>query len=808
MNSRGLKRWFLQAAILLSAFLFFSPHQLRAQQQQAATCNDWTAVQSWSGTMTVSGSGQSTDQNGNVYTTSESAIIGFKTTNSPIACDPSPLLNHEAFSWQGNGSQVSYSVAVHDKVVSPCLGSDGNTYTQTTSYDVDNGTNSQSNAGLSMEFSNATSGGYGIYWGEYVDGLKITISGPCGSNSYISSGPEPWGMAQIPSAGLTSIDFFPNPLPLPSTVSTLSCSPNPTFQASAALGGVATWTIGCNMVPAFDYDVVITTLPDYATWRPTGGRSETDLGNALIVQAEIVSKSTGQIVQVTPDQWTFALNDISSEPGVALNWPSLANVASASAADLDFKDFGNSVLYPNISISSDGSNAQIVPDATNQGNLDFVELFVDSHDWGGWATLNVTATVAGTTISGHLKGDPNTNILLPKRQSGSHIADIWKTQHDVALSTPDSDDSETSPQGDGQPGDGFTLYEEYRGFYLGCSNNSNPPQPEGTPGASCQHVEGDPTTKDVFIVDKIGAPAGIKLFQAGSDLNVHFSGLKLADVGPQGNSYRVINFNHGQGAHEVDQHAIVLDYGVSKGFSEVVTTSDYTCPDGTHSCPALPKHIDHVALNANFKTQPGAVNKVPAYRSDVAHEIAHAVDVYHHGDADAGVVWWQPDPNTGGVIEESLDQNHSPVPSTARTVYVMEEDQDPSSLGNALSAKYLHVPSGGMDVYVGNTVCSGVVVQHGPHSGDEASFMRYHYASAYIPLGSPSVRFLVDEVPGVDLTDHPIGTGVNDPNRVVNGMPRVRYGDADVTDRRGNDASQIDVSDNHNEVIRPSQTCP
>lgn len=412
-------------------------------------------------------------------------------------------------------------------------------------------------------------------------------------------------------------------------------------------------------------------------------------------------------------------------------------------------------------------------------------------------------------MTGHLQlpppliSDPkDTNILLPQRQPTSHIANSWKNAHGIALSTPDNDDSEDTPNGDGQPGDGFTLYEEYRGFYMGCSNNSSPPQPEGATGA-CQHVEGDPTTKDLFVVDKVGVQAGIRLFQAGSDLNVHFSGLKLAEVGPQGSSYRVINFNHGQGAHEVDQHAIIVDYGSNRGFSEAVTTSDYVCQDGSHVCPALPKHIDYIALNANFKTL-RAVNKVAGYRTDVAHELAHAVDVYHHGDADAGVVWWLPDPNTGGVVEESLDQNHAPIPSTARTVYIMEEDQDPTALQKALSAAYLHIPTNGTDAYIGNTVCSGVVVEHGPHSGDVASFMRYHYASAYIPLGFPTVRFLVDELPGEDLTDHPGGTGVNAPAR----QPRPRYGDADTNDLRGNDASQVDVNDNHNETVRPPQGCP
>src|SRR5205814_10700028 len=98
-----------------------------------------------------------------------------------------------------------------------------------------------------------------------------------------------------------------------------------------------------------------------------------------------------------------------------------------------------------------------------------VFAFLSPHDWGAWGTLHVKATVNGSDLQGHLAADANaTDIFLPKRQSNSLIADSWKTANAIPLDTPDTDDSEDHPKGNGQQGDGFTLYEEYRGFYMGC----------------------------------------------------------------------------------------------------------------------------------------------------------------------------------------------------------------------------------------------------------------------------------------------------------------------------------------------------
>src|SRR4029077_136127 len=120
--------------------------------------------------------------------------------------------------------------------------------------------------------------------------------------------------------------------------------------------------------------------------------------------------------------------------------------------------------------------------------------------------------------------------------------------------------------------------------------------------------------------------------------------------------YRAINFNFSAGPHEGGpgryQHAVVLDWGTpsaaisTEAVSHTVTTIDFPCPDGTHSCPALPEEVDHIEIDPILAKDINGASFFPFVQS-VAHELAHAVNVYHHGDVGRTRVW-------------VLDSNHPP----------------------------------------------------------------------------------------------------------------------------------------------------
>jgi hypothetical protein len=344
--------------------------------------------------------------------------------------------------------------------------------------------------------------------------------------------------------------------------------------------------------------------------------------------------------------------------------------------------------------------------------------------------------------------------------------------------------------------------------------------PEGA--GVCQRVEGDPAKKDLFVVDTTPTLAdnGVALFKADTGLNVHYLHMTLDDVGAKDasnpGSYRVVNFNNsGSSLHVVDQHALVIVLGSQTGFSLAVNTDDFNCPNPPvpHACrPGIPKEEDRVALGAylpSYRNSFGGYGELLIDHT-IAHELSHSVDVYHHGDIDGSAVWAVD--SSGNITENGT------------TIYVKTEDQDPSVLMTTVPVANIFAPGkSSKDVFVGNRNCStlftSTVEMNGQHSGDQSSIMRYPVAQAYIPAGFPKVRFWVRETLGLELTDHPQGTGVNDPNRMINGMPRVRYGDAysgvpnqgsgSPGTQRGNDSSQIDVNDTHSAIIRPTQTvCP
>src|SRR5580700_261490 len=126
-------RWLLKVFLAVNSILFLAPGYLRAQQP--ASCQDWTAVQSWTGTITVSGSGTSTSR-GNTYTISEQATISFTSaTPDPVEFGPCGTSFPSTNQWFVSGSPVASSVTIHDQIVGPAGSC-------TVNIDVANGTTS------------------------------------------------------------------------------------------------------------------------------------------------------------------------------------------------------------------------------------------------------------------------------------------------------------------------------------------------------------------------------------------------------------------------------------------------------------------------------------------------------------------------------------------------------------------------------------------------------------------------------------------------------------------------------------------
>ena len=818
-------RTLAQAVLTLTwCFLFAQivTAQLPSPPKQPDSCQPWIGIKSWDVSIQIKGSGTVSDTLGNTASLQESDETRFR-----LAVDPTLVadtLCSTGWDW------TLVESATTNMQINASVFNSGNGCRRDVSY---------SRAGLN------TGGGFlslNFEKGTYIASVGLVgeaswdtdnYSGPCIQSSSGSGFYDGTGLSYDPSCvgfDPSLLSLISGHLPASGALSGSASYVCPS-QALGGLGGFPmasdtnsfSWTVTWSMTPTPLNVNLIVTIPRFDTWRPSGGRTEKEVGlqpgtntpNSLTFTAQLFDKDSGAPSYLAVDKMTFTLADVSREPGVAMNWPPQAT--ATSDPDLTF-DCAFNLLPGGNKIDSQDCTSENLNKLSgtqleiNPGSAQPVSATLSPHDWGGWATLNVTAVVAGTAYQGSLQTDlGNPNILIPKRQSGSLVADSWKAGR-VQDGVSDSDDSEDDPKGDGQKGDGFTLYEEYRGFYMGCSDNSAPPQEEGASGATCQHVEGDPSTKDFFVVDdKVGADDGISLFQFASGLNVHFLGLKPEEVAPAGPGYRTINFNHAAAPHVVPQHAVVLQWGTNDNWSksQVVNTDDYPCFDGSHSCPSLPKHIDRIEIAPSYKFSNLTAGYAAQKAVDVAHELSHSVDVWHHGDIDHKEFWTY-DPNTKtnltssgpiSILLEDSDLNSTdPADLTPADLLLLglnqiNDDNPKDNNGNLIPGRW---------VYVGNAICGGKLTMHGQHSGDQLSIMRYDNAEAYIPNGFPNVRIWIGpgaEPSGVDLTDHPAGTGVNDPNR----KPRPRYGDAFTG--RGNDRSQISVNDLSSEISKAVLLC-
>jgi hypothetical protein len=474
--------------------------------------------------------------------------------------------------------------------------------------------------------------------------------------------------------------------------------------------------------------------PDhYDDWWPAGGDDERTPGNAIVVTAKLQRRGGGPY-RYPARRIRFELVRVSREPGVSLNWPPRDQLASPTPCDLQIDPKRNRSL-----LVTDDVHRQKA--RTPDGEYFEAAVAISAYDWGAFGRLRAVAELTnGGSVVGHLKGEPRrTEVLLPKRQDDSRIADSWKKRTDSEFLNDDSDD-EDDPVGNGFPGDGLSLYEEYRGFH--------------EHGA---HIEGDAKKKDLFLRDEIGTPfsrQGVALFQTVSGLNVHHR-LRDSELEPG----RVINVNR-QSAHLVDQHALVLKRE-NPGFYGGEATGG----------PGVPREIEALRIH------PGLVHFFRRYSDAtiLAHEMLHGANVWHHGERDIGMVEWRLGDYAGQpcVYEIQTDENGATI-SRRVTVY--------RNVGSSRVPVPPQIFRAGMKLWV-------AARQGGQHSGQKKCLMTYDIASAVAgpQVGGFYERTLVDSPSDATyLCDSPQGTS--------------HFGNADSTAgfgprQRGNCVKQICVND-------------
>lgn len=220
-------------------------------------------------------------------------------------------------------------------------------------------------------------------------------------------------------------------------------------------------------------------------------------------------------------------------------------------------------------------------------------------------------------------------VSVPKDDNRNQIADGYEDP--IPGPKPRAkDDKDEQPVGNGKPGDGFSAYEEYRGFRVRGISFSLSSSTVNSLNIFSPHIRTSWTIKDLFIHDRDRLTFG--KYPAASGVACH------AITAQQYDKSRVVNFNRGHATLH-DQHGLLL---VNMAFNDDTAGLSERGP---------PKNVKMVRIDKQ-KFQSGKTVFEGGLGSTTAHELGHATGIVHHNggmgvDFDEKVSEIQPVPASG-----------------------------------------------------------------------------------------------------------------------------------------------------------------
>lgn len=314
-------------------------------------------------------------------------------------------------------------------------------------------------------------------------------------------------------------------------------------------------------------------------WRPKGGEEK----NSLDIMAKIEKYDS------LKGKWRFTLFEVSREKGYAMN------KGERTELDLEFLEGQNDFTPPEK--TEDGWVIESTKAASS------MTVKVQSLDYGAWGKLKAEVNVEGHWYQ-CLTEYGQDYITIPYDDDEDHIADMWEEQFDV-ISQSAEEDEDPEPESK-QDGDGFSNYEEYRGFFV---------------NGIWREWYFSPKRKDIFIYDEIGM--GVSYFTE-TGLMIHLIDKEEYD------DDRIVNFNRG--------FATLASQDGQKGL--------YLCEEPlvglggqVWPCIGTPNVVDKVIIDtldpfmkAVYAEKGAEGGFLKNYASSIAHELGHAVNMVHHGD--------------------------------------------------------------------------------------------------------------------------------------------------------------------------------
>jgi len=402
---------------------------------------------------------------------------------------------------------------------------------------------------------------------------------------------------------------------------------------------------------ATEPETVIVPPDNYQRWMPEAGRDELTPGNSITVKVVLQKKGAPGKKPVQEAKFVFELVDVSKEKGVCVNAPPKAESEKKDEFDLKIRSEDNALL----DVAQDGQRAE-----SDSGQTE-ASVTITSFDWGAYGKLKVIAKLNdGSEQVAHVQGDDGKTVLtIPLDDNGNHVADAWEKEKGIwGKDYPANWDEDPEPAGQRRNGDGYTLYEEYRGFMT----------LDG-------HVRTDPLHKDLFVYDPDGLFKQYYEPFNPAQLNLHYIDETMMVFSGEARNpeNRWVNFNSSAETMYARQYALYIRQWTTMSGSKVGEAASNAKAPGfklgeAASVINVLSFLDELngtdyAADAEYfreplkscyliKVAPGGVEKSVAkltgslaqsiFQADmtqaVIHEVGHCIGIHHHEIVDGGVL--------------------------------------------------------------------------------------------------------------------------------------------------------------------------
>jgi len=423
----------------------------------------------------------------------------------------------------------------------------------------------------------------------------------------------------------------------------------------------------------------------YEHWLPKGpkvdGTSPAEEGDTKLgFKLKIVDrKEPGKVYHNYTVDWR--LEEVTKYDGYCNNYPKYTGMTDTKP-DLRFaKETKNNQYFNNVTDND-------APTVAGKG--EFGEVHINCMDYGAWGKLTAQVTLQDGTLletADPYYDETKDYLTIPFDNDDNRLADWWEDSlHIKHLNHPLTWDEDNKPDKQRDNGDGYSLFEEYRGFAV---HNAN--------SGIDTFARTDPFFKDIFVYDPD------KLFklayenQNPSKLRWHYvtkDQIVFLDNDKLNENHRWVNFQKVSEYYYANQYAIVLmkkagtnpcTYGDGANAVGVTYARNEYCacnglvqpgsatPDQWTS--PVKNHIETIIWDGRITSELEGMNENSIslahgvqLQNAVRHEIGHYLGIQHHHTTSPdkrGVSYWNNsmdgDPNCvmrNANPDESGDENY------------------------------------------------------------------------------------------------------------------------------------------------------